>query len=253
MNAVVETTPGAIAVQPTQFSGPMANAVAALQAGMTIEQMQGLMGLQKDWEANEARKAYAVDMAEFKRNVPVIMKTKGVAHSGMAYTHATLGGVVEAISPALALHGFSHNWEIKQDQGLITVTCKLTHRLGHFELTPFTAAPDSSGKKNPIQQVASSITYMQRYTLLAACGVATVDMPDDDGQGSNGAPIDYDQKSVVETWCSRADAAINLESLRVTRTSAAEEFQKAGDVIGWNAVKAHCANCKSKLEQGAQA
>jgi hypothetical protein len=45
------------------------------------------------------------------------------------------------------------------------------------------AGADVSGKKNAIQSVASSITYLSRYTLLAATGLAAVDMPDDDGAG----------------------------------------------------------------------
>jgi hypothetical protein len=249
MNAIVETSAaGAIAVQPTQFSGPMASAIAALQAGMTIEQMQGLMGLQKDWESNEARKSYVADMAEFKRNPPEIYKTKQVAFSGTSYSHATLGDVAKAVVEALARHGFSHSWETKQVNGLITVTCKITHRLGHSESTTMESTADNSGKKNAIQQVASSVTYLSRYTLLAACGLATMDLPDDDGHGSSQAPVDYDQRSAVETWMARADAAINIEALRVTRSLAAEEFTAAGDVIGWNAVKVHCANAKAKLE-----
>jgi hypothetical protein len=256
MNALVQKEQNAIATTQAQSAGPLAAAMQALQNGMTMEQIQGLqvfMGMQRDWEADEARKSYVADMAEFKRNPPEIYKTKQVAFAGTVYSHATLGDVSKAVEEPLARHGFSHSWETKQANGIITVTCKITHRLGHSESTTMEAAPDNSGKKNAIQQVASSITYMQRYTLLAACGLATMDLPDDDGHGLSQAPIDYDQRSAVETWIARADAAINVEALRVTRSLAAEEFQAAGDVIGWNAVKVHCANAKAKLEQGEKA
>ncbi len=76
----------------------------------------------------------------------------------------------------LAAHGFSHRWDTKQADGRIEVSCILTHNLGHSESTTLEASPDSSGKKNAIQQVASTVTYLQRYTLLAACGLATKDM-----------------------------------------------------------------------------
>ena len=59
MNAITKTESSALAVQ--QPAGPMAAAIQALQAGMTVEQMQVLMGLQIDWEKNEARKAYVAD------------------------------------------------------------------------------------------------------------------------------------------------------------------------------------------------
>lgn len=248
MNAITTTENHALATTPAQFSGPMASAIAALQAGMSIEQMQGIMSLQKDWESNEARKSYVADMAAFKLNPPEIYKTKSVSFSGAAYMHATLGDVAKAIVDSLARHGFSHSWETSQAAGLITVKCKITHRLGHSECTSMEATADQSGKKNAIQAVASSITYMQRYTLLAACGLATMDLTDDDGQGAIPAPIDYNPVEAMASWMSRIDAAINIEALRVTRSMAAEDFQSAGDVKSWNIVKSHAANKKAALE-----
>lgn len=195
MNAVTTVENHAVAAtQNTQLAvGPMANAIAALQAGMTIDHLKGIMELQEKWEANEARKCYVADMAAFKLNPPEIVKNKLVGYvnkdgSTTGYFHATLGGVAGVVVDALAAHGFSHSWETRQADGLITVTCRITHRMGHSESTSMQAQPDQSGKKNAIQAVASSITYMQRYTLLAATGLATMDMPDDDGQ-SAGDPL----------------------------------------------------------------
>src|SRR5690606_5500273 len=39
---------------------------------------------------------------------------------------------------------------------------------------------DSSGSKNAIQAIGSTLTYLQRYTLIQALGLAASD--DDDGQ-----------------------------------------------------------------------
>lgn len=186
MNAIVQHEAHAIAAQPTgavALVGPMGMVLQAVQAGMTIEQISSVLAMQRDFEADEARKAYVSDMALLKLNPPQILKDKLVSFDRTSYMHATLGGVTKAVVDALASHGFSHSWVTKQANGLITVTCKITHRMGHSESTSMEAAPDQSGKKNAIQAVASSITYMQRYTLLAACGLATMDMPDDDGQG----------------------------------------------------------------------
>ncbi|MNL48938.1 ERF superfamily protein [compost metagenome] len=92
------------------------------------------------------------------------------------------------------------------------------------------AMPDNSGKKNAIQQVASTITYLQRYTLLAATGVATKGQ-DDDARGAN---LDTD---LLAEWVERANAAISLDVLNQTRRMAGQAFQDAGDVAGWNAFK----------------
>lgn len=193
MNAITMIEKREIAApQNTQLAvGPMANAIAALQAGMTIESLRGIMELQKEWEALEARKAYVSDMAAFKLNPPEIYKTKLVSFSGTEYMHATIGDVTRAVVDSLARHGFSHSWETKQADGMITVTCKITHRMGHSESTSMQSAPDISGKKNSIQAIASAQSYLQRYTLLAACGLATMDLPDDDGHGYGQEPSQF--------------------------------------------------------------
>lgn len=159
----------------------------AMQKGADIAQIEKFMDLQMKWEADQARKAFVSDMAEFKKSPPEIVKDKQVAFSGTSYMHATLGNVTEAIVAGLARCGFSHRWDTEQQGGQIVVTCILTHKLGHSERTSLSAAKDDSGKKNQIQQVASTITYLQRYTLLAATGVATKDQEDDDGAGSEPA------------------------------------------------------------------
>lgn len=186
MSEIVELEQRAVA--NVDRSGPMASALQALQAGATVEQLQGLLALQKDWEANEARKAYVAAMAEFKKNPPEIFKRKEVAFGDTRYSHATIGDVTSLTVAGLAAHGFSHRWDTRQTDGRIEVTCILTHNLGHSESTTLEASPDSSGKKNAIQQVASTVTYLQRYTLLAACGLATKDMEDDDGAGAAVVP-----------------------------------------------------------------
>ena len=163
----------------------------ALQQGAGIEQMRDLMALQERHDANQARKAYVAAMAAFKLEPLTIYKTKAVGYETSAgdfvgYKHATLADVVDAVLPAMARHGLSHAWTVSQASGQVTVACVITHALGHSERVEMSAAPDKSGKKNAIQEVASTVHYLQRYTLQSATGVAARDM-DDDGQGSEGS------------------------------------------------------------------
>lgn len=160
----------------------------AVQQGADLDRLERLMNLQERWEANEARKAYVAAMAAFKQNPPKIFKDRHVrfeSQKGVTeYDHATLGNVVETVVGALAQHGISHRWSLQQiDGGMIRVTCILTHALGHSEETSLQGSPDQSGGKNNIQAVGSTVSYLERYTLLAACGVATYDIGDDDGRG----------------------------------------------------------------------
>jgi len=176
----------------------------ALDSGADLDRLERLMDLQQRYEENEARKAYVADMAEFKRNPPEIIKDKQVGYTGkdgfVGYSHASLGNVTTAIVEGLAQHGFSHRWDTEQSGANVTVTCVLTHRMGHSERTTLTAAKDDSGKKNNIQQVASAITYLQRYTLLAATGLATKDQDDD------GTRAELDT-SLADNWIARVNAA----------------------------------------------
>jgi len=68
----------------------------------------------------------------------------------------------------------------------VTVTCILSHELGHSEDgNSLTAPPDCSGNKNGVQGIASTSTFLERYTLKASLGLATTD---DDGRAA-GDPI----------------------------------------------------------------
>lgn len=188
-------------VQSTGAVTPVDLLRRALDSGADLDRLERLMDLQQRYEENEARKAYVADMAGFKMNPPEIIKDKLVSFSGTSYTHATLGNVTQAIVEGLAKHGFSHRWDTEQQGANVSVTCILTHRTGHSERTTLTAAKDDSGKKNNIQQMASAITYLQRYTLLAATGLATKDQGDDDGAG---AELDT---TLADNWIARVKVA----------------------------------------------
>jgi len=169
--------------QPVAQATPSQLIQYAMQTNTPIEKLEQLFELQLRYEANEARKAYVQAMVEFKRNPPEIFKTSHVKFGNTEYDHATIGDVASITSAALAAHGISHRWDMTQgDKGIITVRCILTHAMGHSESVELSSGADQSGGKNNIQAVASTVTYLQRYTLLAAAGLATQDMPDDDGR-----------------------------------------------------------------------
>jgi len=163
--------------------------MAAIQRGFQPEFIEKMMTLQERFETNEARKAYHKAMAAFKKNPPKIDKDKAVSFGAgkTSYSHATLANVTEKINMALSTHGLSAGWKTTQQNGTITVICTITHKLGHSESTSLSASPDTSGSKNAIQAVGSTITYLERYTILALAGLATSDM-DDDGQA---AAVEY--------------------------------------------------------------
>jgi hypothetical protein len=126
-------------------------------------------------------------MSDFKKDPPSIEKDRKVSYKTdkgtTAYNHASLGNVTDKINSSLGKHGLSAAWTTEQGEKGVTVTCKITHVLGHSESTSLTAALDTSGGKNNIQALGSTISYLERYTILALTGLATHEM-DDDGAGA---------------------------------------------------------------------
>ena len=169
---------------PVQRSSSQALVEMAMRTG-DLDKLQKAMELQERWEANEARKAYMQAMSEFKSEPLRIDKDKSVSfgQGKTSYSHASLANVTGKINSGLSKVGLSAAWKTNQDNGTITVTCTITHRDGHSESTSLTASPDTSGSKNSIQAIGSTITYLERYTLLALTGLATYDA-DDDGHGA---------------------------------------------------------------------
>ena len=183
---MVET---ALAIQynPQQANSPFAMVLAGKAQGLTVEELDKFMDLQIKWEDNQARKAYFDAMASFKEEPIEILKDRHVKYTTQKgvteYNHASLGNVTQQIGAALSKYGLSAGWKTVQEAAKITVTCRITHAMGYGEDTSLSASPDDSGGKNTIQSIGSTITYLERYTLLAMTGLATNEM-DDDGKGS---------------------------------------------------------------------
>ncbi len=215
--------PSLAAASPT----PMDMLASALKSGVDPATLEKLMDLADRHTATEARKAFVVALNEFKRNPPEILKNKSVAFGTgkAAYRHASLDNVSGVIGKGLSAVGISHRWDTEQlEGGLIRVTCVLTHALGHSERTPLQAMPDNSGSKNSIQAVGSTVSYLQRYTLLAATGMAVADGSDDDGrQGkkmSEGMVADFE--AAIESLADMAGADKLWQQIAQATTAAGD-------------------------------
>ncbi len=188
--------------QAVSILTPMDMLNRAVETGANIEVLTKLMDLQERWEKNQARKAFDEAMATAKAAIPLIRKnrtvdftsTKGRTH----YRHEDLAEIANTVSPILSENGLSYRFRTSAlPNEPIVVTCIVTHRMGHFEETTLSGPRDDSGNKNAIQQVGSTLTYLQRMTLKAALGLAAAE--DDDGKKSESGsePITQEQASRV--------------------------------------------------------
>lgn len=145
-----------------------------------INSIEKLVQLQHDFEEKEARKAFFAALSAFQSDIPVIEK-KGQAYRGAEY--AKFEDIAKAIQPHLAAHGLSYRFEHNQKDGFLCVTCLVSHAFGHTEKTSMVAGADTSGSKNAIQAIASTSSYLRRYTLTGGLGIV-VGGEDDDGEQS---------------------------------------------------------------------
>jgi hypothetical protein len=166
-----------------QAMTPMDMISRALDQGLSDEQLGRFMDLNDRWQADEARKAFVHAMTSFKAEPLRVTRDKHVSYGSgsgkTSYSHVSLANLVDAAVAGMSKHGLSHRWETHQEGSLISVTCVITHENGHAERTTLSASPDTSGGKNPIQAVGSTVAYLERYTLMAALGLAASDMDND--------------------------------------------------------------------------
>lgn len=153
---------------------------------ISIERVEQAFAFYEKVQASTARRAFDAAMAAAKAEIPVIKKKRAVSYETAKggktnYVHEDLGGIAEVVDPILARHGLSYRYRTTSEVNEpVTVTCIIAHEQGYFEETKLSAGRDDSGGKNAIQAIGSSVTYLQRYTLKAALGLAAA--KDDDAK-----------------------------------------------------------------------
>lgn len=218
---------------------PMTMLNMAVQQGADIEKLGQLMALQERWEANEAKKAFVEAMSAFKANPPAVYKDRENKQYDSRYT--SIGNLVNTVNSALSQHGLSARWDVDQSAG-IRVTCILTHRQGHSEQCSMSGPPDNSGKKNPLQEIKSTVTYLKVATFEAITGIASTDgNADDDGNGSGGSyGLTHEQRVGFERDIKEATDAADLATKWKAMAKAcneAKDRQSYDDLKGKVAVR----------------
>jgi hypothetical protein len=209
---------------------PMDMLSHAVERGADLDMIEKLMNLQERWEASQARKAFDEAISAAKADIPPIERT-GKGHNDKRY--ATFAAIAKVVDPIISQHGLSYRFRTTQGDR-ISVTCILSHKSGHFEETTLSGPPDASGSKNAIQAIGSTLTYLQRYSLVQMLGLAAAD--DDDGKATHGgATITEDQAADLVALADDvgADRAKFCKYFKVESFSAlpASRFQAAVDAL----------------------
>ena len=199
-----------------QQLSPLQQMQQAKEMGLSIDEMKEMMALQKEFEANEARKAFHVALAEFKKNPPRVVKDALNQKYGSAYT--TIGNMVNIVNEAMGPFGLSSRWDFPETtDNTIKCACILSHTLGHEEKVTLTGMPDTSGSKNPLQERKSARTYLKLETFEAVTGMASVEGNINDDGNSSGkarAPeivcITEEQSLIIDSKIKENDLDISI-------------------------------------------
>ncbi|MBC5805660.1 MAG: ERF family protein [Candidatus Eremiobacter antarcticus] len=128
---------------------------------------------------SEALALAQAEMQNPKRDRTVTVRTKtGGTYS---FPYATLGAIIECVRKPLTKNGLSFTQMLVAHEGGFRLCTRLMHASGEWieSVAPLLIGPEGGN-----QAFGSALTYMRRYALTAALGLAADE--DDDGNAGEG-------------------------------------------------------------------
>jgi hypothetical protein len=136
------------------------------------EKLERLIAMQERILKHQARAAFDSAFAEMQGDIPeidekgrIIITSEDGQPKGAPRPYAKNEDIQLALRPILKAHGFALSFRTEwPENGKIRIVGVLGHRDGHTKESTFEASADTSGKKNNIQAIGSTISYGHRYT-----------------------------------------------------------------------------------------
>lgn len=181
---------------------------AAADKDVNPDKMRALLDMQKEIRAEEARIAFTEAFIEMSAELPVI-NAKGrieieakAGKKGQSTPYATFNEINRVTKPILHRRGFALWCEPDfAPDGRIIVHGHLDHKGGHGKSCSISMPLETSGSKNNVQGVGSSLSYGKRYCAIALLNLVSeaLEDRDDDGHaaGKKGAKAEPETKEVV--------------------------------------------------------
>lgn len=188
----------------------------AMSPDADINKLEKMFEMQQKAMDRNAKQSFTADLAAMQESLPRVIE-HGEGHNKAKF--AKLEDINDAIRPVLHRYGFAVTFRIKHESNLVWITTVLSHKGGHSEETAIPLAVDSTGSKNPVQAVGSSISYGKRYGICAMLNISTGD--DVDG----GLPTNVPQNlpDITDALQSIKDAA-TMEDLHGAFKEAWEHY-----------------------------
>lgn len=226
---VVANLPAVIPDKLPETINPQMLIMRAIENKVSIEILNGLFDLQKRVNAEKAARAFREAMSGFQAECPVIVKSAGVnflSKKGgrVKYQYAPLDVIISQVKEIFSKYGLSYDFTTPiQNKESITATCNAHHILGHTESSSFSVPIDLEASMNPMQQVASALTYAKRYAFCNAFGILTGDEDNDAHSIDNGDPLEVHQETAIEDLKKFFDDIGKFQEEKVKKDAAIKE------------------------------
>jgi hypothetical protein len=163
----------------------------ASSSTLNMDVFDRLLAARSSEEDRAAERAFNVAMSNAKGELSPVLKTNVVDFTNAKgtrtkYKYEAFADVAKVVDPVFQKHGLFYRFVTAQTGDMVRVTCIVSHVMGHSERNPLEGKvdPGSTGMSNA-QALGSILSYLQRYSLRAAIGLAAG--LDDDGRAAGGS------------------------------------------------------------------
>lgn len=161
----------------------------ALNPNVDVDKMQKLLDMQERILNRNAKQSFTSALAGMQAEMPQVTKNGEIKINGKVQSkYALFEDINEQVKPVLQKYGFAISFRVKQQEKSIKIIAILSHREGHSEETELDLPIDTSGNKNAVQSVGSSLQYGKRYAMCALLNISTGGEDDD---GNSSAKIEF--------------------------------------------------------------
>lgn len=175
-------------------------AQAANSPQCDIDKMERLLAMHERMQERGAEQAFNASMAQMQIELPSIAE-RGKGHGSIKY--ATFEDINDVVKPIMQKFGFALSFRVEHVKEGVNVTGILMHKDGHREQTAMLLPVDTSGSKNAVQAVGSSVSYGKRYVMCAMLNISTRGEDDDGYAAAPSSTITEHQSRTIHAILAR--------------------------------------------------
>ncbi len=200
-------------------------AQAATNPDVDPQKMHAILDVQERMMNKQAEIFFNRDFTALQAELPIIKKDGKIVHKGALISNfATYEQIMAKIRPLLIKHGFGLRFNTEPTGDKIIITATLSHKDGHSITDRVPLSIDSSGAKNNVQGVGSTISYGKRY-LTGMLLNLVFEGEDDDGNSADYIPISDDQAATLKELIRETNTdTVRFLSMMVSNAASVDEI-----------------------------